>query len=52
MLLVASHEAAEDMPVPPKKADTKAKKTATAKLTKTAPASKKLLILESDDEDN
>jgi hypothetical protein len=56
MLLVASHEASEDMPVPQTKAaeikETKAKKTATAKSTKKAPASKKLLILESDDEDN
>ena len=49
MLLVASSEAAEDMPA---KADTKAKKTATAKSTKKTPAAKKLLILESDDEDN
>jgi hypothetical protein len=40
------------MPAPPKKADTKVKKTAAAKSGKTAPAAKKLLILESDDEDN
>jgi head-tail adaptor len=52
MLLVASSEAAEDMPAPQTKAATKAKKTATAKSSKTAPAAKKLLILESDDEDN
>jgi hypothetical protein len=45
MLLVASSEATEDMPA-------KAKKTATAKSTKKTPAAKKLLILESDDEDN
>ena len=49
MLLVASHEATEDIPA---KADTKAKKTATAKSSKKAPTAKKLLILESDDEDN
>jgi hypothetical protein len=45
MLLVASSEATEDMPA-------KAKKTATAKSTKKTPAAKKLLILESDNEDN